>query len=44
MRRKSDFTDERMAKRGLPGLNSTGHFAFKLVLLTLVVLMLSLSL
>ena len=38
MKRKSDFMEECIAKHGTPRLNSTMHFTFKLVLLTLVVL------
>ena len=44
MKRKYDFTEGNIAKHGNLGLSSTMHFASKLVLLTLVVLMLSSSL
>ena len=44
MKRKRDFTEERIAKHGTRGPKSTMHFVFKLVLLTTVVLMLSASL
>ncbi len=43
MKRKNDFTEGSIAKHGTLELSSKMHFVFKLVLLTLAVLMLTSS-
>jgi DUF4097 and DUF4098 domain-containing protein YvlB len=43
MKRKNDFNEGRIVKRGILGLSSTMKFVFKLVFLTLIALMLTSS-